>query len=179
MPLFALGLNLAWEWIYGLDGLFGSQSFIMAQSVANIAWALCDVAVLATWLKFGRQYLPERAKPYFGAYTAMAIGFGFALQMAFYIGSPTPEDGSIYSAYAQNAAMSAMFLVQLFLRDDTKAQSVPIAVLEMAGTLAPTIYGQLGTTHLAPYILICGAVSFVLDVAYIVLLAKRKREEAA
>lgn len=175
MPLFALTLNLAWEWIYGLDGLFGSRSFIPAQSIANLAWALCDVAVLATWLKFGRQYLPQWGQRLFVPYTCLALGFGLALQLAFYFNCGTVEQASIYSAFAQNAAMSAMFIDQLLRRPDIKAQSQSIAVAKWLGTLAPTIYGQLNDNPLGNYILIMGIVCCVFDLLYIALLRQRQR----
>ena len=174
MPLFALTLNLAWEWIYGIDGLFVSKSFIPAQSVANIAWAVCDIFVLATWLKFGKQYMPERAKKYFVPYTLLALGFGFAMQFAFYFNCETVELASIYSAFAQNAAMSVLFLAQLFRREDTKAQSMSIAVAKWLGTLTPTIYGQINGNTVAGFILLTGIVCCVFDVIYIVLLKIRQ-----
>lgn len=174
MPLFALTLNLAWEWIYGIDGLFVSKSFIPAQSVANIAWAVCDILVLATWLKFGKQSMPERVKQYFIPYTLLALGFGFAMQFAFYFNCETVELASIYSAFAQNAAMSVLFLAQLFRREDTKAQSASIAVGKWLGTLTPTIYGQINGNPVAGYILLTGIVCCVFDVIYIVLLKMRQ-----
>jgi hypothetical protein len=75
MPLFALTLNMAWEWLYGLDGLFISKSFVPTQSIANIVWAIFDLFVLSTWLKFGQQYLPAYSKKYFHLYTFLAIIF--------------------------------------------------------------------------------------------------------
>ena len=36
MPLFVLTLNLAWEVIYAVDGLFVSQSFIFCRSFARL-----------------------------------------------------------------------------------------------------------------------------------------------
>ena len=178
MPLFALTLNLAWEWIYGIDGLFVSHSFILAQSVANVAWACCDVLVMATWVLFGKKYMPDRAKRLFLPYTVLALAFGFAMQFAFYFNCESAEAASIYSAFAQNAAMSVMFLAQLFSHNDTKAQSMTIAVCKCVGTLAPTVYGQINGSPLAGYILITGLVCFVFDMAYIVLLRKQLSVEA-
>ncbi len=176
MPLFALTLNLAWEWIYGIDGLFISKSFIPAQSIANIAWAVCDVFVMMTWVKYGKQYLPERAKKYFVPYTVLAVLFGFAMQFAFYFNCATVELASIYSAFLQNAAMSVMFIVMLFRRDDTKAQSMTIAAAKWLGTLTPTIYGQLNGNSAAGFILITGIVCSVFDLIYIWLLKQRQSE---
>ena len=175
MPLFALTLNLAWEWIYGIDGLFISKSFIPAQSIANIAWAVCDIFVMLTWVKYGKQYLPERAKKYFIPYTVLAVIFGFAMQFAFYFNCETVEIASIYSAFLQNAAMSVLFIVMLFRREDTKAQTLTIAICKWLGTLTPTIYGQINGNPVAGFILITGIVCCVFDLIYIVLLKQRKQ----
>lgn len=175
MPLFALTLNLAWEWIYGIDGLFISRSFIPAQSVANIAWAVCDIFVMMTWVKYGKQYLPKRAEKYFVPYTILATAFGFAMQLALYFNCETVEIASIYSAFFQNAAMSVMFVTMLFSRDDTRAQTLLIAVCKWIGTLAPTVYGQINGNAVSGFILITGIVCSVFDIIYILLLYERKR----
>lgn len=176
MPLFALTLNIAWEMLYSIDGLFiHKDAFITVQSIANLAWAICDVAIVATWFLYGKQYLPERGKKYFIPYSVMAVAFGVMMQLAFYFYCPTTTQASIYSAYAQNAAMSVLFLAMLFERNDTKAQSMTIAICKCIGTLAPTIYGQLNGLNI--YVLLTGIICFVLDLAYIYFLAERKKQE--
>ena len=175
MPLFALTLNLAWEWIYGIDGLFISRSFIPAQSVANMAWAVCDIFVMMTWVKYGKQYLPKRAEKYFVPYTILATAFGFAMQLSLYFNCETVEIASIYSAFLQNAAMSVMFVTMLFSRDDTRAQTLLIGVCKWIGTLAPTVYGQINGNAVSEFILITGIVCSVFDIIYILLLYERKR----
>jgi hypothetical protein len=99
------------------------------------------------------------------------------MQLAFYSNCPTVEEASIYSAFAQNAAMSAMFLGQLFFRKDTKAQSVTIGIAKCIGTLAPTIYGQISSSKLSNYILTTGILCSLLDLIYLFLLVKKKRSE--
>ena len=168
MPLFALTLNLAWEVIYAFDGLFGSKSFIFVQSIANVVWALCDIFILITWFKYGKQYLPDKAKKYFIPYSLIAIIFGFVMQFAFYFYCETPEIASIYSAFAQNAAMSVMFLIMLFQRDNTKAQTLTIAVCKWIGTLTPVIYGNLHGINI--YILLTGIMCSLFDLTYIYFL---------
>ena len=169
MPLFALTLNLAWEWIYGIDGLFVSRSFIPAQSIANIVWAVCDIFVMMTWIKYGKQYLPQSAKKYFMPFTFVAVVFGFAMQFAFYFNCETVEIASIYSAFLQNVAMSVMFIAMLFTRENTKAQT---AICKWLGTSTPTIYGQINGNSAAGFILITGIVCSVFDIIYICLLKK-------
>ena len=173
MPLFALTLNFAWETIYGIDGLFFSKSFIVVQSIANVAWAICDIFVLSTWFKFGKQYMTENSKKYFIPFTILAILTGFAIQFAFFFGCENPEKASIYSAFAQNIAMSILFLYMLFQREDTKAESMSIAVCKCLGTLTPTIYGCLNGINI--YILITGIVCFLFDLIYIYFLHKKTK----
>ena len=170
MPLFALTLNLAWEVIYAVDGLFISKSFIFVQSVANVVWACCDIFILVTWLKYGKQYLPDKAKRYFIPYSVLAVIFGFVVQLAFYFYCETPEIASIYSAFAQNAAMSIMFLTMFFKRNNTKAQTMTIAVCKWIGTLTPTIYGNLYEINI--YILLTGIMCSLFDLIYIYFLWK-------
>lgn len=174
MPLFALTLNFAWETIYGIDGLFIGKMFIPAQSVANVVWACFDLFILITWFRYGKQYLPERGKPYFVPFSVMALGFGFVMQFAFYFYCENAEIASIYSAFAQNAAMSVCFLCMLFERKDLRAQSMTIAVCKWIGTLTPTIYGNLEGVNI--YILLTGIVCCVLDLGYIYFLSKFRKE---
>ena len=175
MPLFALTLNLAWEVIYAIDGLFISKSFIFVQSIANVVWACCDIFILATWFKYGKQYLPDKAKEYFIPYSIIAVLFGFAMQFAFYFYCETPEIASIYSAFAQNAAMSVLFLAMLFQREDTKAQTLTIAVCKWIGTLTPVIYGNLKGINI--YILLTGIVCSVFDLTYIYFLQRFRKTD--
>ncbi|MDO5330808.1 MAG: hypothetical protein Q4F15_05250 [Bacillota bacterium] len=177
MPLIALTLNLAWEILYGLDGLFFSKSFILVQSIANVAWALCDVFILLSWFLYGRQYMPDRAKGYFIPFTILAIAFGVLMQFAFYFHFESKEEASIYSAFAQNAAMSLLFLAMLFQRDDLRGQSLLIGICKCLGTLTPTIYGNLGGINI--YILLTGILCFVLDVIYIYFLIRFRRKPRA
>ena len=173
MPLFALTLNLAWEVIYAVDGLFVSKSFIFVQSVANVVWACCDIFILVTWFKYGKQYLPDKAKRYFIPYSVLAVIFGFVVQLAFYFYCETPEIASIYSAFAQNAAMSVMFLSMIFQRDNTKAQTLMIAVCKWIGTLTPVIYGNLHGINI--YILLTGIICSIFDLTYIYFLQKFRK----
>lgn len=177
MPLFALGLNIAWEFLYSIDGFFLSKEFIQVQNVADMAWALCDVAILVCWFRYGKQYLPPKAQPYFVPYSVLALLVCVGMQMAFYLNCATATEASIYSAFAQNVAMSVMFLAALFQRDSTKGFSLLGAVCKWIGTLTPTIWGCVEIGGIHPYIFITGALCFVLDVIYIHFFRLKKQEE--
>lgn len=172
MPLFALGLNIVWEFLYSIDGFFISKEFMMVQNIADLAWALCDVAILACWFKYGKQYLPEKAKKYFIPYTVLALVVCVGMQFAFYLHCSTATQASIYSAFAQNVAMSVMFLTALFQRENSKGCSILGAVCKCIGTLTPTIWGCVDGIN--AYIFITGLLCLVLDLIYIYFLCIEK-----
>ena len=181
MPLFALTLNFAWEVIYALDGLFISKSFILPQTIANVVWAFFDIFILVTWFMYGKKYMSKNAKKYFISYTILALIVGFVMQIAFYVSCNTKEIASIYSAYAQNVAMSIMFVITLFRRGNTKGVSLIAAISKCIGTLTPTIYGAIFALKLGlnNYIILTGILCFVFDLIYIYFLTRFKKQEEA
>ena len=175
MPLFALGLNIVWEFLYSIDGFFISKEFIMVQNIADMAWAVCDVFILVCWFKYGRQYLPKRAQKYFILFTILALAICAGLQFAFYLYCDTATEASIYSAFAQNVAMSVMFLTALFERGNIKGFSVLGAVCKCIGTLTPTIWGCVEAGGIQIYIFITGSLCFIIDLIYIFFVIKQKQ----
>ena len=148
----------------------------MVQNIADLAWAFCDVFILICWFRYGKQYLPDRAKKYFIPYTILALVVCFGLQMAFYLYCDTATEASIYSAFAQNAAMSVMFLTALFERGNIKGFSLLGAVCKCIGTLTPTIWGCVEVGGIHAYIFITGLICFVVDVIYIYFLVQLKQK---
>jgi len=176
MPLFALGLNIVWEFLYSIDGFFISKEFIMAQNIADLAWALCDIAILCCWFKYGRQYLPKKAQKYFIPYTMLALVVCIGMQFAFYLYCDTATQASIYSAFAQNVAMSVMFLVALFERGNLKGFSLTGAVCKCIGTLTPTIWGCVEIGRIHEYIFITGSLCLLLDLIYIYFILQMRKD---
>lgn len=175
MPLFALGLNIAWEFLYSIDGFFISQEFIQIQNVADMVWAFCDVAILVCWFRYGKQYLPDSGKKYFVPYSILALVVCIGMQLAFYLNCKTATEASIYSAFAQNVAMSVMFLATLFQRNSTKGFSLLGAICKCIGTLTPTIWGCVEIGDIHPYIFITGMICFIVDVIYIFCFYKMRK----
>jgi hypothetical protein len=165
MPLGALGLNVAWETIYGVHGLSGTLS---AQSIINLLWAAADVVIVATYLRFGRAELPKFVTPpLFMAWSVVIFGTSYAVQ-ALFIGEFGWTNGARYSAFLQNLLMSGLFIAMLVARRGTRGQSLLIAVAKWLGTLAPTIlFGVLGNL---PFILWIGLLCSLFDLIYIGLL---------
>lgn len=185
MPLFALGLNFGWEWLYSLDGIFFHVApMISLQVAANIAWAICDVVILVLYFKYAKDEMPVNYQKYFIPWSVLALLACFALQLAFYLhsgvdGAYTGVEASQYSAFAQNAAMSILFVAMLMRRGNTKGQSYTIAWAKMLGTLAPTILGAI-VEGPNLFILITGIICFIYDCMYIVMLySYRKKEKVA
>lgn len=52
----ALALNFAWEATYAVAEL---RTGLSAQGVVNVVWAAADIAIIATYLRFGRAELPR------------------------------------------------------------------------------------------------------------------------
>ncbi len=63
MPLFALGLNIAWELIYSIDT--GLSGHFNVQEIANISWFILDAVILFIYFKFEKKYFPSKAQKYF------------------------------------------------------------------------------------------------------------------
>lgn len=173
MPLFALGLNIAWEGIYACTDLF-IRGNIGAQAIANTAWFLLDIFIVITWFKFGREEMEgEMGKKLFIPWSVLVLASCFILQILF-IAEFGDVEGEKYSAYLQNIAMSIAYLYMLNRRKSSKGQTMLIAVCKCIGTLTPTIYGTLeGNT----FILVTGVICCIFDVVYIYCLHNVMRKE--
>ncbi|MGN0973019.1 MAG: hypothetical protein ACI4OY_13755 [Aristaeellaceae bacterium] len=72
VPLFPLGLNIAWEGIYACTN-FIVRSEDGAQA-ANAAWLLLDLLMAGTWFRFGRQEAPEASgRKWYETWSAVAL----------------------------------------------------------------------------------------------------------
>ena len=174
MPVAALGLNIAWETIYGFHGL---TETISAQSIVNILWAAADVVIVTTFFRFGRAELPKFVtRSLFIGWGVVVFGTSYAVQ-ALFIGEFGWTDGARYSAFLQNLLMSGLFIAFLVARRGTRGQSMVIAIAKWLGTLAPTILiGVLGNL---PFILWIGLLCSVFDLIYIGLVWWAKKHPEA
>lgn len=164
MPLFALGLDFAWETIYTLEGV----SCIELQTFINAVRLILDILIIVTYFRYGRERFPDALKKQFILISIGVFAVCFAFQSAFYFQFDL-RAAALYSAFMQNALMSLLFIYMFFTRTDTRGQSLSIAVVKCTGTLILTIlYGYIEIIN--PYVLICGAVSFSADTCYFLLL---------
>lgn len=166
MPLFALGLNIAWEGIYAYTDLF-VRGAIGAQAIANTAWFLLDIFIVVTYFKYGKEEAEGKlGKKWFIPWSVLVLAASVVLQFLF-IAEYGDVEGEKYSAYLQNIAMSVAYLYMLNRRKSSKGQTMTIAVCKCIGTLTPTIFGAMeGNT----FILVTGIICFIFDVMYICFL---------
>ncbi|MGJ7499385.1 hypothetical protein ACSFBF_03405 [Variovorax sp. ZT5P49] len=173
MPIAALGLNLAWEWIYATHGLmFRPQP----QAWINLVWALADTGILFTFFRYGRSEFPRFVSgPLFVAAGVGMVAVSFAVQGLFVLEfGMAGMQAARYSAFLQNLLMSGLFIAMFVGRRGARGQSLVIAIAKWIGTLAPTI--TFGVLLDLPFILGIGILCSVFDLAYIALLVWARRK---
>jgi hypothetical protein len=173
VPVAALALNFAWEVLYGIRGVAEGLS---PQALVNVVWALADVVVLGTYLRFGRSELPAFVtRALFAAWTVVLFGAALAVQLLFlaeFGGFAAPR----YAAFLQNLLMSGLFIAMLVARGGPRGQSLVIAAAKWIGTLAPTIL--FGVLEGSAFVVGIGALCSVLDLGYLALLRSARSRDA-
>lgn len=166
MPLFALALNIAWEFMFAFWVVEGMN----VQRAVTITWFLFDAVIVYTYFRYGRREFPQASQRFFIPWSLVAFAVGFLI---IYFTHYEFENfwGARYSAFAQNLLMSVLFIDMLVRRDDVRGQSMYIAIFKWLGTLAPTIqhYSQTGSN----LILLFGIGCFIYDVIYIWMLYRK------
>lgn len=173
IPIAALGLNIAWEWTYAVQGLASDPQ---VQAWINLVWALADTVILVTFFRFGRREFPAFVtRPLFIAWGAAVIVTSFIVQWLFIVEFGTAgEKAPTYSAFLQNLLMSGLFIAMFVSRKGARGQSLVIAVAKWLGTLAPTIL--FGFAAGSAFVIGIGLLCSVFDLAYIGLLLWARRE---
>lgn len=170
IPVAALALNFAWESIYSVWGVATDPGL---QAYTNVAWALADAVVVYTFFRYGRSELPAFVSR--GMFVLWGIGvfaIAYVVQWAFVVEFGYAQAGR-YTAFLQNLLMSGLFIAMFVGRRGPRGQSLTIAVAKWIGTAAPTII--FGVHEGSAFILTLGILCFVVDLAYIALLARARR----
>jgi len=166
MPLFALALNIAWEFIFA----FVTGWRVSIQKVVTAIWFGLDAIIVYTYFKYGRRDFSKAHEKFFIPWSiaAFMVSFIVIYAMAMEFGESW---GARYSAFAQNLLMSILFIGMLVRRNNVEGQSMWIAILKWLGTLAPTIqyYARTGSG----LILVFGIGCFIYDVIYIWMLRRK------
>ena len=171
LPVVALALNIAWESIYSVWGIATDPGL---QAAINVLWALTDLVIVYTFLRFGRRELPAFVTR--GMFACWAVGVfatAYAVQWAFVVEFGYAQ-AARYTAFLQNLLMSVLFIAMFVGRRGPRGQSLTIAIAKWIGTLAPTIV--FGVYEGSAFILTLGVLCSVFDLAYIALLARAPRD---
>lgn len=186
MPLAALALNISWEFTYSL--IYPPHSMGLAALAFNTLWMICDVGIVATFLRFGhaqlrRHYALSRAEFYAAA--ALAFAGSFAVMLVggpFFAGLHPYFRGDLFEAakfiaFVQNAAMSALFVAMFYQRQSVAGQSFTIAWSKWLGTSVTVGLSYLGVEHREDggFVAIFVAFCFVFDVWYMGLVYRALR----
>lgn len=175
MPLWALGLNIAWEGMYAVLGY--QYSGLTMQTIINGVWFLFDLGLVYTFFRYGKKYFPKVfTTTQFYLWGILGIGAGAVVQVAFLLEFKYGYS-AVYSAFLQNLLMSVLFIAMLVQRKSSEGQSMLIAVSKFLGSLAPTIsFGliALGEHPANVLVLIVGLLMALFDLIYIWLLANVK-----
>src|SRR4051812_14989160 len=173
LPVMALALNIAWESIYSVWGVATDPGL---QAYVNVVWALADLVIVSTFLRFGRRELPPFVtRTMFGCWAVGAFAMAYVVQWAFVVEFGYAQ-AARYTAFTQNLLMSVLFIAMFVGRRGARGQSKTIAVAKWIGTLAPTIV--FGVYEDSAFIVTIGAPCSVVDLAYIALLAWAGRHPA-
>jgi hypothetical protein len=165
IPVAALALNFAWESIYATHGLATNLS---VQTFINITWAVADVLIIYTFLRFGRRELPGFvSRPMFITLSVLLFATAYIFQWLFIVEFGWTEAPK-YAAFLQNLLMSGLFIAMFVARGGARGQSIVIAVAKWIGTLAPTI--AFGAIAGSAFILGVGILCSVFDLVYLGLL---------
>lgn len=163
MPLFALGLNFAWETIYSFY-LFDIKHISLQRGI-NIFWFLLDIIILYQFFRFGKKYFPSIHKIQFVTWSIIVLVSCFIIEGLFLMEFGR-SNGAKYAAFLQNLLMSILFIDMFFKRTKNHPVSLKVAIFKWVGTLAPTILFGLDNS----FILIIGLLCSLFDIYYITIL---------
>ena len=171
VPVEALALNVAWEFLFGFVWTPDAPPYNILQMWVNRAWCVFDVFIVATCLLYGasRMKVPRRD---WRNYVLTALAAAFAVLGAFYLWTDHGYTLIVFqsvSAFVMNVLMSALFIRMFWKNPD---QPLSLAVAKGVGTAAVTAVYLLSdaagpdAAHY-PVIWVCGIACLVLDGMYV------------
>jgi hypothetical protein len=177
IPAAAVVANIAWEFVWGF--VFTTDMGILFQWGYRI-WFFLDVFITWNLFRYGPQQI---ANATLRRWFAPATVFGLAAWTAmlyFFVkqGMDSPYGG--ISGYILNVMMSALYIVLLVQQNDLRDFSYLVAWSKMLGTGILSVFNAILVPQNGFLMTLC-AVTFLLDVAYIVtfhVMAARLRAAA-
>jgi hypothetical protein len=170
IPFAALCANISWEAIF---------SFVTPHSAPriyiNYVWFALDTVIVYQFLKFGRREFTQISPKIL--YGIFALGLTTAFPMIMFVNSEFADTSGAYSAFGQNLMMSALFVMMLVNRSDSRGQSIYIALFKLLGTGITSIafftYKQLAQeSSLLQFIFV---MIFVYDLIYLIMIYHKSK----
>lgn len=175
IPFIALGLNFTWELYYTIPGYFEFGTHV--STYFNGFWLLLDSGILYMYFRYGLDEVSIKKSTFYIQAIAYLVACLVLQHFVFqWVGIVI---GALYMGFLQCILMSFLFIRMYYRRPGLKGQSLLLAVSKFIGTLPLTLlFGIIGSktaggTH--EPILYIGLIIFVLDLAYIYLVAKRRK----
>jgi hypothetical protein len=172
MPVVALALNFTWEILYTVQ--FPPTDW--PHIIMRWSWLLSDCVIVYQYFRFGKQTsLLPALRPYFYPLSIFLLinAYIFQLTYRYHFGQPNGYE----NAFLINFVMSLLFVRFFFLRPDLQGLSYGAAWCKMFGTaILAVVYAMQRQQSMLDYsfMLYLYASTFLYDVTYIVLLARRK-----
>jgi hypothetical protein len=171
MPLVALGVNIAWEFVFAFVIRPANTSEMDWLWIGiSITWLLLDLVILSQVLRYGLQ---EKwpSKSFF--YGAMAVSLVFGLWGVLALTFQFQDWEGRWSSLASNLMMSVLFINMLYQRG-IRGQSIYIGLAKLIGTLFVGV-GYLLDNPAAPLQWYLSLSILFFDMLYIVLLYRKIR----
>lgn len=170
IPMVSLCANNSWEFIF---------SFIFPHSGiqlwVNISWFLLDVILLYQFLKYGKsdfsRFLNEK-----WFYPVFFITLTTCFFTILFITYEFQNWNGMYTSFTLSCMMSILFVFMLIIRNNSRGQSIYIALFKMLGTLAYDVmfFDFYPTLFLFNFLYVT---IFIFDLMYFVMLYKTNIDE--
>jgi hypothetical protein len=167
MPLVALCMNIAWEFIFSF--IYPSDK---PQLYVNYIWFCFDIVIVTQYLKLNKsafaEHLPKKLF-YPAFFSVLVLSF---FNMLFATTELGTKLGSHYTAFEINLIMSVLFIYILLSSDRTQGQSIAIATTKMIGTAFASVVSFLEFPS-SPLLNFLYVAIFLCDGAYTSLLYQK------
>ena len=169
LSIFCIGLNLVFEVLYG----FFIPNANALSKVGYIIWALIDLAILMTYILYGKRDLPVPYQRYFPLWILFVFGMSILYQLAFFF-TFSQQEATQYSSFLQSLIISISLIWWYINKKNLEAQSVWIAVLILIGnvTVAAEVGGGIWQYNI--FVLLMGIGMFVCNILYLFLMLRDK-----
>lgn len=184
MPIFAMGLNISWEFYFA----------VLQKNYSLLFAFLLDVVIAAQCMAYAKNGLigrPIARYAWLIVILIIAVSYLAVIELIYVF----EDSRGWYSGFCINAIMSLLFIAFLQIRPGAQGQSLRIAVFKCLGSLGAfglallsypadvsspfTLQAPDRYHPMAPLMFWFGCIMVALDIAYIGLLLRRIKRTSA